>query len=305
MKKLSKLIALLAAMTFMTGAFASCGDIDENGDDESRGHSVSDDGEDDEDDTDEEDNDDKDDDDSDSDDADEDESDSTDKDKADENEDDDRRSRHRMTDGEEETTAEEQEEITTKSISSDMADNFLDHIETVTGDDGKITGIPLQIVDYGTDADNKASVLVMWIDLIENTDYVFNHEYIKLTFRVAEDAPDGDYPLDVSFDFSNAEAKYPSLPENTYPGVIKVNNGMAEHRSIIDDGFACYVDDAACSQGETVDVYLCMENNPGIAAMSHFVKYDAGALELLSAEPVGEFADIAADTASRATGGDR
>lgn len=142
-------------------------------------------------------------------------------------------------------------------------------------------------------------VYIYWMDISKNIDYYFNDEFIKVTFKIKDNIPDGDYPVTFTYDFSNKEAQTATKPDNIYQGVIKVNNGTAvasDHSS--ETGFICYSDDVACKQGDTIEFYACIKNNPGLVAMLNWVNYDSNAMELLSIEPAGEFAEIASGTST-------
>lgn len=157
--------------------------------------------------------------------------------------------------------------------------------------------------DATQSADNYVSatqkVYIYWMDISKNIDYVFNDEFMKVTFKIKDNVPDGDYPVTFTYDFSNKEAQTATKPDNIYQGVVKINNGTAtvtDHSS--ETGFICYSDDVACKQGDTIEFYACMKNNPGLVAMLNWVNYDSNAMELLSIEPAGEFAEIASGTST-------
>ena len=137
---------------------------------------------------------------------------------------------------------------------------------------------------------------VLWLDVAKDKDYVFNDEFIKLTFKVKEGIPDNDYAIRIKPDFSNVKgiSKYPDKSIN---GTVRVGGGSIDPVDVSSEkGFIVYGTNIACKQGDTFDYYISFKNNPGLAAILLSFRYDSNAMEFISAQAVGEFADVMGDS---------
>lgn len=136
---------------------------------------------------------------------------------------------------------------------------------------------------------------VLWIgDVLKDEDYVFNDEFIKITFEVKEGIPDGEYPITFATDFSNVKGGITN-PSKIYSGSITVGGEAKkgeDHSNETD--FILYGDNVSCKQGESVDFYIKAKNNPGLAATLLWFYYDSNAMTVKtkSVKPAGEFAEI-------------
>ena len=132
----------------------------------------------------------------------------------------------------------------------------------------------------------------MWIDISKNENFVFNDSFVKMSFKVKENTPDGTYNITIVPDLSSI-AGVTITPDNVYSGAITVN-GSAETVDVSgDSGFVIYGDKVSAKQGDTVDLCLKMKNNPGLAALCVWFYYDSNAFELVDCAPDGEFAEVA------------
>ena len=133
----------------------------------------------------------------------------------------------------------------------------------------------------------------MWVDIAKDKDYVFNDEFIKLSFKIKEDIPDKDYTIRLKPDLSDIKG-VSIYPDSVIHGTIRVNSGSIAPVDVsAETGLAVYGDNIACKQGDTVDYYINFKNNSGIAGALIWFYYDSNAMELVSLKPVGEFAEIA------------
>ena len=133
----------------------------------------------------------------------------------------------------------------------------------------------------------------MWVDIAKDKDYVFNDEFIKLSFKIKEDIPDKDYTIRLKPDLSDIKG-VSIYPDSVIHGTIRVNSGSIAPVDVsAETGMAVYGDNIACKQGDTVDYYINFKNNSGIAGALIWFYYDSNAMELVSLKPVGEFAEIA------------
>ena len=74
-------------------------------------------------------------------------------------------------------------------------------------------------------------------------------------------------------------------------GTIKVG-GTIDPQDIKSDGITVYADNISAKAGDTIDYYLNLKNNPGLAAILVWFYYDKNAMEVLSVEPAGEFLEV-------------
>ncbi|MBR6384530.1 MAG: hypothetical protein IKS03_00150 [Ruminococcus sp.] len=136
----------------------------------------------------------------------------------------------------------------------------------------------------------------MWLDISKDENFLFEGKFIKITFKIKDDTPDGDYRVRISPDLSNIAGQTVN-PGKVVDGTIRVNKGDIEPADDTDSTKDYYYgDNVACKQGDTIDYYLNVKNNTGLAAFCVWFYYDKNAMELVSAEPTGEFAEIAAQS---------
>lgn len=135
---------------------------------------------------------------------------------------------------------------------------------------------------------------VLWIgDLFKNENYVFNDEFIKVTFEVKEGIPDGEYPITFMTDFSTVSGGITN-PSKIYSGSITVGGEAKKGEDHSNETeFILYGDNVSCKQGESVDFYIRAKNNPGLAATLLWFYYDSNAITVkTNVKPAGEFAEI-------------
>lgn len=134
---------------------------------------------------------------------------------------------------------------------------------------------------------------VFWCgDISKNEDYVFNGQFLKVTFEIKEDIPDGVYPITFKTDFSTVNAT--SLKPAAVDGSISVG-GQAKNVDNSSNGdFVIYGDNISCKQGDTVDYYIYLDNNPGLVATVVWFYYDSNAMTVKKkgVKAAGEFAEV-------------
>jgi hypothetical protein len=144
--------------------------------------------------------------------------------------------------------------------------------------------------DYKSSTD---SMYCLWIDISKDENYVFNDKFIKITFKIKEGIPNKDYPIRFNPDFSSISG-VSVHPDKVSQGTIRVGSGDIEAMDVSsENGFVAYGDNIACKQGDTIDYYINLKNNPGLAAILVWFYYDKNAMEVVSVKPVGEFAEAA------------
>jgi hypothetical protein len=144
--------------------------------------------------------------------------------------------------------------------------------------------------DYKSNTD---SMYCLWIDISKDENYVFNGQFLKITFKIKEGIPSKDYAVRFNPDFSSI-AGASVHPDKVSQGTIRVGSGSIEANDVSsENGFVAYGDNIACKQGDTVDYYINLKNNPGLAAILVWFYYDKNAMEVTGIRPAGEFEDIA------------
>lgn len=147
--------------------------------------------------------------------------------------------------------------------------------------------------DYKSATD---SMYCLWIDISKDENYFFNNQVIKITFKIKDNIPSKDYAVRFNPDLSSVSG-VSIHPDKVAQGTIRVGSGDIEPMDVSgDSGFVAYGDNIACNQGDTIDYYINFKENPGLAAVLMWFYYDKNAMDVLSVEPVGEFADIASRT---------
>lgn len=135
---------------------------------------------------------------------------------------------------------------------------------------------------------------ILWMDISKNEDFIFNDEFVKITFEVKEGIPDGEYPITFVTDFSTIKGVTLN-PTKIYNGSITVGGDAKKGEDVSSEtDFIVYGDHVSCKQGDTVDFYIRTKNNPGLAATLLWFYYDSNAMTVKSnsVKPAGEFADI-------------
>lgn len=137
----------------------------------------------------------------------------------------------------------------------------------------------------------QASDFVMWLDISEKKDFIFNGETILVTMKIKKDAPDGVYPIVLAPDLSDVEANKPAIDE-VINGSICINSMAEPFDGDSTDDFVFYGDSVSCKPGDTVEFNINIANNPGLAAFCIYMYYDSNAIEIQDAKATGEFKKI-------------
>lgn len=174
--------------------------------------------------------------------------------------------------------------------------------EKVTDSSGQT--VTEYVTENGGNSDYKSVTngnYVLWIDCSLDEDFVFNGEFIKVTFEVKDGIPDGEYPITFVTDFSSVKGVITN--PKIYSGSITVGGDAKkgeDHSNETD--FILYGDNISCKQGDTVDFYINTKNNPGLAATLLWFYYDSNAMTVKAngVKPAGEFAEISSRVDSNA-----
>jgi len=143
--------------------------------------------------------------------------------------------------------------------------------------------------EYVSSTDN---MYCLWMDISKNENFMFNGQIIKVTFKLKDGIPNRDYPVRFNPDLSSI-AGQTVVPDDIIQGTIRVGSGIEAQDVSSNDGVVMYGDNISANAGDTVDYYINLKNNPGLAGMLVWVYYDSNAMELVGMKAAGEFAEIA------------
>lgn len=123
-----------------------------------------------------------------------------------------------------------------------------------------------------------------WLDMGLYEDFVFNGEFIVVTFKVKENTPDGNYKVHmVDPDFVNWDAD--QLTINTIDGAVTVGNATTQSYGTVENGaFTLQAESVKANPGDTVDVVFNLTDNPGLVGFIFKFQYDCNALEIVNAK---------------------
>lgn len=123
-----------------------------------------------------------------------------------------------------------------------------------------------------------------WLDMGLYEDFVFNGEFIVVTFKVKESTPDGNYKIHmVDPDFVNWDAD--QLTINTIDGAVTVGNATTPSYGTVENGaFTLQAQSVKANPGDTVDVVFNLTDNPGLVGFIFKFQYDCNALEIVNAK---------------------
>ena len=123
------------------------------------------------------------------------------------------------------------------------------------------------------------SYQALWLDISQKADYVFDGNLLEYEVKVADDAPDGVYPVEIYYaDLSNYSANQDdnaAILKNveTVKGYICVNKDAPEAETI-GDKMTLSVESIAVKPGDTARFNVRVDNNPGIVAFVVRLHYD-------------------------------
>lgn len=143
--------------------------------------------------------------------------------------------------------------------------------------------------NYESKTDSK---YIFWFDINKDIDYKFEGQFVKITFKVKDGIPDGEYPITIDPDISTVHGESLNRKLNILNGSVKIG-GTAEPQNVTSDGVTVYADNVSAKPGDTIDYYINIKNNPGAAALMMWFSYDSNALECQKVKACGDFADIA------------
>ena len=148
----------------------------------------------------------------------------------------------------------------------------------------------------------------LWVDISPDPDkttekngvqitqdgYAFNGQIIKVTFKLKDNIPEKDYAVRFTPDFSTLRAQ--SIKPQVIQGNIRVGGDIAPQDVSNETNCVAYGDNVSAKAGDTVDYYINLKNNTGLAAMLVWVYYDSNAMDVVSISAAGDYAKIAKGT---------
>ena len=140
---------------------------------------------------------------------------------------------------------------------------------------------------------NTKKKYLYWMDISKNADFMFEGQFIKLKFKIKDNAPERDYPVSINHDFAADSGVSLNNQVRCLNGTIRVGGDIEEQDISSLSGIKLYADNVSAKPGEEVECYLNIKDNPGMVAAIIWVSYDSNAMEFTGFEPVGEFGEIA------------
>ena len=198
---------------------------------------------------------------------------------------------------------------TTKEPATEIVEVTDANGEKATDADGQVV---TEIVTKAPSADDYVSKTdkryCLWIDISPDPDteteykgvkitkdgYAFNDQVIKVTFKIKEGIPEKDYAVRFNPDFSSLRGV--SMKPKVIQGNIRVGGDIEAQDVAGETEFVAYGDNISAKSGDTVDYYINLKNNPGLAAMLLWVYYDSNAMDVQSITAAGDYAKIARGT---------
>ena len=137
-----------------------------------------------------------------------------------------------------------------------------------------------------------------WLDISKRQNFVFDGNLLEFELKVADDAKDGVYPIEIYFtDFSNYE--YTSLSNIACrPGYLCINSDEPAAAPITDGQMTLTPDTFSAKPGDTVRMNVRIDNNPGIVAFVVRMHYDANVMTITDAGAGSDLGERAPLTAS-------
>lgn len=136
----------------------------------------------------------------------------------------------------------------------------------------------------------------LWVDTSKKKDFVFDGDFLVFDIEIKADAPDGVYPIEFyHLDIANYDAK--SLDVKSNVGYVCVGDAQIPTSQTTSDGFVLTPVSVKGKAGETVQVVIKAENNPGFCGFNLLFSYDANAMNVVSGGAGADFSSKAELTA--------
>ena len=137
----------------------------------------------------------------------------------------------------------------------------------------------------------------LWLDMSKRADFVFDGEFLIFDIKIKEDAPDGVYPLEFThLDIANYDAH--SLDVFANVGYIVV--GDAQEPAVDNQkgsGLTLTPSVVSGKAGDTVQMVVDMDQNPGFVGFDLQFRYDCNAMDVVGGSAGKDFQSFADLTA--------
>ncbi len=143
-----------------------------------------------------------------------------------------------------------------------------------------------------------------WLDISERKDFVFNGNLIEIEAKIADDAKDGVYPVEVYFaDLSNYSANSdenaPKLKDVAFrAGYVCVNAEKPEIPKLTDK-LTLTPDTVTAKPGETIRMNIRIDNNPGLVAFVIRMHYDSNFMTVIDGGAGSDLGELALLTTNK------
>lgn len=127
-----------------------------------------------------------------------------------------------------------------------------------------------------------------WLDISKRKDFVFDGNLLEFEIEVAQDAPNGIYPVEIYFtDFSNYNGNSDENGEIVKNVVSRVGylciNSEEPEIPALGTAMTLTPETVSAKPGETVRMNVRIDNNPGIVAFVLRMHYDDKIMTILEA----------------------
>ncbi len=119
-----------------------------------------------------------------------------------------------------------------------------------------------------------------WLDMSQESDFVFEGEFLIFEFEINKDIPDGSYPITIT-QTDIASWDLVSLNPKIINGEVAVNTELKKQEDFPENEFALKVESVAAKQGDTVKVAIDLKNNTGFCGFVVDVQYDKSAMTIV------------------------
>lgn len=129
------------------------------------------------------------------------------------------------------------------------------------------------------------SYQALWLDISQKSDFVFDGNLLEYEVKVADDAPDGIYPVEVYYtDFSNYSANTDDNAAklrdvDMIKGYICINKDAPEAEKP-GDKMTISAESISVKPGDTARFNVRLDNNPGIVAFVVRLHYDSNIITI-------------------------
>ncbi len=132
--------------------------------------------------------------------------------------------------------------------------------------------------------------LAMWLDISQRENYVFDGDLLEYEMEIAEDAPDGVYPIEFTLvDIGDYEGKGVGTVD-TNAGFVCINMDEPKQEINLGSNMTLTAETVSAKPGDTTKLKVKIDNNSGIVAFRLMIRYDSN---VISIKKAGAGADLA------------